>query len=125
MRRCAVLLILLAALPGCGKPEVTAGGKPVSHWLEAVKSPDAETRKKAIGKLANIGTADSDVLPALMDAVRDEEADVRAEAVLALLRLGPAAKDAIPVLRDAQENDADETVRSHAAKALARIQSGE
>jgi len=125
MHRLMLFTVLLAAVAGCGKPDVTAGGKPVSHWLEAIKSSDAETRKKAIDKLANVGTADPGVLPALIGAVRDEDAEVRAKAALALLRLGPAAKEAIPALRDVQQNDPDEGVRAHAARALARIQTGE
>ena len=125
MRRGAILLTIMLMAGGCGKPDITAGSKPVSHWLEAVKSPDAETRKKAIGKLANVGTKDENVLPALIEAVHDEEAEVRDEAVLALMRLGGAAKDAIPALRQAQADDSDEVVRSHAGKALARIQAGE
>jgi HEAT repeat protein len=109
-------------LCGCtSKEPVTSHGKAVSHWLEELKSPDANARKKAVTALGHVGARDRDAIPALIEAVKDVDVNVRAEAVLALLNIGPAAKDAIPVLRQAT-TDKDEKVRSYATKALEKIE---
>ncbi|SRR5579884_327240 len=121
MRR-VVLLGVLLALAGCGQaPAPQAHGKPVAHWVEELRGPDAARRKKAVQVLGNVGAADPAVLPALTDAVKDRDAGVRGEAVLALLRLGPAARDAAGVLYEA-ERDRDPRVRRYATQALRRIQ---
>jgi HEAT repeat protein len=110
-------------LSGCGQqPPITAHGKPVSHWVEAVRDPDAKVRRKAVIELGHVGTADPAALPALIEAVKDRIPVVRCEAILALSNLGPAAEDAIPILQAAQK-DADARVRTYAGKALQRIQS--
>jgi HEAT repeat protein len=115
---CAALLVVV----GCGKPAApTAGGKPVQHWLGALKDPDARVRKKAATKLGNVGIADPAAVPALVAALKDPDARVRGEAVLALARIGRAAKEAAPALAEAR-SDPDPTVRSYADRALAKVQ---
>jgi HEAT repeat protein len=112
-------------LAGCGSQEqMTAGGKPVAHWLEALKSPDVKLRKMAVKKLANVGAADPAAVPALAGALKDRDPGVRAEAALGLLRIGPAAKEAAPALQEAARKDTNPTVRAHAGKALEKIQGG-
>jgi HEAT repeat protein len=96
-------------------------GRPVSHWLEELKKPDPQARKKAITALGHVGKADPAAIPALIGALHDSDARVRDSAVLALLNLGSDAKEAVPALTDATK-DKDATVRNHAAKALERIQ---
>jgi HEAT repeat protein len=121
---CAVVLVLAVMATGCGKPRpLTAGGKPVSHWLQALRDPDVRVRKKAAVKLGNVGATDPAAVPALAGALKDRDARVRAEAALALLRIGPAAREAIPALAAAQD-DPDPTVRAFAGKALAKVQTG-
>jgi len=116
-----LLLGLLAA--GCGQPQgsLQSHGKPVAHWLEELKKPDAKARKKAVTALAHVGKADPAALPAVIAAVKDADPSVRDAAVLALLNPGPAARDAVPALTEAKE-DPDATVRTHAARALEVIQ---
>ncbi len=122
MRVLAFSLIFLALL-GCNKNRpLTAHGKPVQHWIEALQNPDVKARKKAVEVLSNVGTADPAVIPALTGALKDREAGVRSAAVLALLRLGPAAREAIPALKETQK-DRDPNVRNQATKALENIQS--
>jgi HEAT repeat protein len=119
-----MLFVVIVAVAGCGQVAPTqVGGKPVSHWVQALQDRDPRVRKKAVDKLGNVGTADPAVVPALIAAVKDRDAGVRAEAVLRLLQLGPAARDAVPALTEAQK-DRDPTVRAHAARALQRIQGG-
>jgi HEAT repeat protein len=109
---------------GCHEERpVTAGGKPVEHWLDALRDADAKVRKKAATKLGNIGATDAAVVPALTAALRDRDAAVRAEAALALLRIGHAAQEAVPALTDAAQKDRDGSVRVAAAQALSKIQS--
>src|SRR6516165_8224641 len=104
--RIVVTCLLIMLLSGCGKPKtILAGGKPVSHWLEAVRDPDPRVRKTAIFKLGNVGPSDADVLPAVTAALKDPDAAVRREAILALVKFGPAAKEAAPILIDMRQHD--------------------
>jgi HEAT repeat protein len=115
----ALLAVAVAAF-GCSRATPTlAGGKPVNHWIEALQSPDAATRKHAVAKLGNVGPADPAAFPALLGALKDRDAGVRREAILAVMKCGPDAKDAVRVLTDLRENDRDSKVREYAAKALA------
>jgi HEAT repeat protein len=120
MRGLLLTGMLLVPL-GCSPAAPTlAHGKPVTHWLEELRQPDALQRKKAVQVLGNVGPANPAVVPALTSAVKDRDAGVRGEAVLALLKMGPAARDAAAVLREA-EKDRDPRIRANAAKALARV----
>jgi HEAT repeat protein len=119
---CLTAIGLLFVAGGCGQvPATTAGGQPVSHWLEALHDPAAKVRKQAAQKLGNVGVTDPAAVPALIETLKDRDASVRAEVVLALLRIGPAAKEAVPALAEVQ-NDRDARVRSYAVQALEKIQ---
>ena len=119
----AVGLAVLAS--GCGQTQPTlAGGKPVSHWLQALQDPDPKVRKTAVSKLGNVGTADPAALPAVIGSLKDPDAGVRCAAILALVRSGPASEEAIPTLTEMQRNDRDAQVRSYAAQALEKLQGG-
>jgi HEAT repeat protein len=118
----ALTILLGVCCAGCGKTSPLAGGKPVSHWVAALRDPDAKVRKKAASKLGNVGTADAAALPALMGALEDRDAAVRCEAILALVKFGPAAKDAIPILTELHKKDRDAKVRAYASKALEKLQ---
>jgi HEAT repeat protein len=123
--RHTITLALLAATVaacGCGRATPTlAGGKPVSHWVQALQSPDAATRKHAVTKLGNVGRADPEAFPALLGALKDRDAAVRREAILAVMKAGPDAKEAVPVLTELQQKDRDSQVRTYAARALASM----
>ncbi len=119
------LILLIVLLSGCGDSAPTmAGGKPVGHWVQALRDPSAKVRKHAAFKLGNAGAADATVFPALLGALRDVDAPVRSEAILAVLKFGPRAKEAVPILTELQERDHDSQVRTYAAKALAKIRGG-
>ena len=121
-----VLAVSLATfVVGCGKKEpMLAGGKPVSHWIEALQSPDARVRKQAAFKLGNVGPADPAALSSLIGALKDRDAVVRREAILALLKCGKEARDAVPALTEIQGRDPDAQTRTYAAKALEKLQGG-
>jgi HEAT repeat protein len=122
----ALLWAALAFLAcGCAKSPPLAGGKPVSHWVEALHGRDAKARKKAVAKLGNVGPADPAVLPALRAALRDGDPGVRREAVLALLKYGPGARAAAGALAELRQRDRDPQIRAYAVKALARLQAAE
>jgi hypothetical protein len=107
---------------GCGDERpLVARGKPVSHWLNELKSPKAKSRKQAAFCLGLVGSRDAAAIPALIQTLKDDEAEVRRSVVLALLNIGPAAREALPALEQARR-DADERVRSYVPKAIQKIQ---
>ena len=122
----ALLVVAAAGLSGCGTATPTlAGGKPVGHWIDALQSPDGATRKHAVAKLGNVGSADPVAFPAVLDALRDRDAAVRREAILAVMKFGRAAQEAVPCLTEMQQKDRDSQVRTYAARALAGIRDGQ
>src|SRR6516165_3215507 len=113
MRR-LVVAALLAALVGCARQSPPlSGGKPVSHWVDTLKSgPDARERKKAAFELGNVGPTDPSAQPALIAALKDRDAAARCAAIAALLKFGPAARAAIPALTELRERDGNARVRA-------------
>jgi HEAT repeat protein len=122
--RPAVLVLLVIVVCGCAKGQpLLAGGKPVSHWVQALDDPDPKVRKTAATKLGNVGTADAAALPALIKALKDKDANVRLEVILALVKFGPEARAACPALEEIQRNDANAQVRGYATRALEKLRS--
>jgi HEAT repeat protein len=122
--RSLLLLTLALLLPGCGrKAPLLAHGKPVGHWVNALRDPDPRVRRKAVTALGHVGPADPAALPALSGALKDPDPSVRARVVLALLNLGRAARPAAPALEEAR-HDSSPQVREYAGLALKRIQGG-
>jgi HEAT repeat protein len=111
-----------AAIVGCSQDQPLAGGKPVAHWVEALRAPDAKVRKQAAVKLGNVGASDPAVLPALLGALEDRDAGVRCEVILALTKCGPAARDAEPTLTRMRDQDPSPRVRDFAGRALEKLQ---
>ena len=123
MRRLVVVAVLCGLLVGCGQTQPTlSGGKPLEHWVQALKDPDARVRKEAASKLGNAGPANSAVLPALIAALRDSDPKVRCEVILALVKFDADAKEAVPILTELQKSDCDARVRTYAGEALEKIQ---
>jgi len=120
----SIFMMLSVVMAGCSRSDVPKekyfSGQPVEHWLEAIKSPDPKTRKKAADVLGNVGPVDPRAVPALIEAVKDRHARVRDAAVLGLSKIGPPASSAESVLEEATK-DKDLTVRTHAARALERV----
>ena len=118
---------LVAWACGCGgkAAPTMAGGKPVSHWVEELRSPDPKHRKEAVEKLGNVGPADPVAFPAVCGALKDTDPRVRCEAILAVLKFDTAAKESVPLLDDLRKNDRDARVREYAARAVERLQSGD
>jgi HEAT repeat protein len=117
-----VLVLLVIVVCGCSKGQPPlAGGKPVSHWVQALDNPDPKVRKTAATKLGNVGTADAEALPALMKALKDKDAKVRSEVILALVKFGPEARAACPALEEIQSNDGNAQVRAYAGRALEKL----
>lgn len=114
------LVVLSSGCSGSSQPPL-AGGKPPSHWLEALKSSDSQLRKTAAAKLGNAGAVEPLAVAALIKALNDTDASVRAEAILALVKFGPEARAAVAPLAELQQKDESEQVRGYAAKALAKL----
>jgi HEAT repeat protein len=122
--RSIVIGVGFGALCVCGCGESTpplAGGKPVSHWIEALRDPDPKVRKTAVTKLGNVGPADPAAVPALIGALKDPDATVRTEAVLAVVKSDAALNAAIAALSEMQQKDRDARVRAIAGKALDKL----
>ena len=117
-------MMLSLFLVGCSRTDVPKEkyfrGEPVEHWLEAIKSLDPKTRKKAADVLGNVGPVDPRAVPALIEAVKDRDSKVRDAAVLGLAKIGTLASSAESVLEEATK-DKDPTVRTHATTALERV----
>lgn len=117
----SALLCLTAA--GCARlPPTLAGGKPVEFWVRTLREGDPRQRQEAAFKLGNVGRADPAALPALTEALRDPEPKVRREVILALVKFGDGAREVIPALTEIGRTDPDEQVRSHAVRAVERLQ---
>ena len=113
------VLCLVALSCGCARKEpVVSHGKPVGHWVEALRSADPKARQKAVVALGHVGTADPVAVPALTGAIRDPDPTVRRAAVLALLNLGPSAQEAVQALTGATRDKADEQLRARQGKLL-------
>ncbi len=110
---------LAAALTGCGsKPRYSSGGRAASYWVEVLKQPDVEMRRKATVKIGALMEIDPAALPATVGALKDEDVKVRLAAIRSLrLYAVKKASEAVPALRDVQANDKDPQVRDAAAKA--------
>lgn len=122
MRCFGWLMAVMALAAGCGPAAPTlAGGKPVSHWVEALHAPDPKERREAADKLGNVGPADPAACPALVEALKDTDAQVRGKAIVGLTKCG-AARDAVAKLQELKEHDPDPGVRDYAGKALKKIQ---
>jgi HEAT repeat protein len=119
-----VLIIVLSMLAfGCTPSQPTlSGGKPVEHWVRALRDPDARVRKEAASKLGNAGPIDASIIPALIAALKDSDAKVRCEVILALAKFGADGMDAVPTLIELRESDRDSRVRSYATEAVEKIQ---
>ncbi len=126
-RPAAWALAVLVLVPACGKKAAPTlvGGKPISVWIEALQSPDARVRQKAVDKLGNVGTADYRAFPAVLGALEDSDPAVRQAAIRALPKFGARARDAVAALEAVAARDADTGLRSEAAAALQSIRDGQ
>jgi len=96
-------------------------GHGTGYWVDALKSPDTETRRHAIFSLGMIGPEGEDAVPALADIMlKDPDNELRGEASLALSKMTPASRTAVPALAQAL-GDNDPVVRMNAASTLFRL----
>ena len=113
----ALIVSALTLAAGCGPAAPTlSGGKPVSHWVQALHDPDPKKGEEAVEKLGNVGSADPAAYPALTGALKDPNPRVRGAAILGLVKGGAAAKAAAPSLQDLKDHDPDPGVRNYAAR---------
>jgi HEAT repeat protein len=95
-------------------------GHSTSYWIDALGSPDAESRRHAAHALGAIGPGAGAATPALVPILTDPDRSARVEAALALAKMAPASRAAVPALGRALE-DAEPVVRVDAAFALFRL----
>jgi HEAT repeat protein len=95
-------------------------GKPLSHWIAALKEKRQVTRHRAVQTLGAIGKP---AVPALIEALKDKDPWIRGGAIGALLSIGPSAEAAVPALIRVLAEDSD-PLRRAAALALGQIGPG-
>jgi HEAT repeat protein len=93
---------------------------PVSTITKGLRSPDKDSRIKALRELLKLGENAKDALPELIDAMRDEDADVFYLSTLTAARIGPAA---IPRLTRELGNK-NARIRAGAARSLGELSWG-
>ncbi len=114
---CLAILILLAAMLLGPRPLAAQAVMPAS---EALKSPNADTRARAVQQLGKAG--DPAAIPALAAAINDPSKKVRREAVIALASLrSPQSLD--PLI--AATRDQDSSVQVMAIRGLAGYYTGD
>jgi hypothetical protein len=74
------------------------GAPAVPMLVEALRSPDAAIRLRAVEVLGRMGGEAVNAVPALIPLLDDTNPDVRRSAARTLGLIGPAAKDAVPSL---------------------------
>src|SRR5713226_564806 len=101
--------------------ESFASGMPVRYWAEAMKDPNADTRRQAVGVISRFGPEAAMTVPTLIKILReDDELLVRINAAHALAKMGPAAKSAVPALIEALQEQ-NLMLRLKAAVALTNL----
>jgi HEAT repeat protein len=130
---CLVLLLVLfiASLVFLGRDPSDLPGADFSHvqlsavpgHIEALRSQDASTRRKAATTLWQMGVAAKGATPTLLQVAKDPDPQVREAAVKALGRTGEGTQDALPVLIEALQ-DEHAAVRAAAATSLAETWRG-
>lgn len=93
----------------------------IAALAERLKDREERIRAEAADSLGRIGYSARGTLPRLIDVLKTEKADsVRAASALAIGYVG-GSKEAVDVLAEALRKDKCALVRSHAARALARM----
>lgn len=96
-------------------------GHSASYWIDALDSPDAEVRHKAIFAVGTLAAESDAAVPTLARIVaEDPDSESRQQAALALSKLYPASRAAVPALARALA-DQESLVRMNAAMALLRL----
>jgi S1-C subfamily serine protease/HEAT repeat protein len=97
----------------------------VQQWLKDLESGDAEERRRAIMKLAELGREGREAVPALLKLLRNarETDSLRQRAEKALAEIGAPlkSKDSMPVLLDALQDKTCKPARVYAAAALGNM----
>src|SRR5579871_5746804 len=87
MRYWAMILFAIGTSGCSNQPDITlAGGKPMSHWIEALRDKDPKARKAAATHIGNAAPSDSAAISALIEALKDPDPIVRCEVLLALMK---------------------------------------
>jgi len=100
-----------------GEPFVE--GRPISHWVDTLRTGSDGDRAHAAHVLGESGTDDPGVVTGLAGALKDQNPVVRRNAATALARFG-AHPDAVAALLGGLK-DGERTVRQEAARSLAQV----
>jgi HEAT repeats len=130
MRKLLGLSLLL--LTGCGtsdRPSGTAGGaimkgRTTSEWIQALKDPDAETRKLAVTVLRDHGRKDQGVREEMLEALKGNDPEIRIGVAGVFGELGWDGGDAMETLKLMYRDD-NKKVSDAAVAAIRKIDSRE
>jgi hypothetical protein len=118
------LAVVLLATPAAAQQKASnqrqaaAEGRPLSAWIQDLKSPAPQTRNAAAYAISGMGPAAKAAVPALIAALDDPAASVRYPVCVALREIGPAAAAAVPKLEQVRDNDPNDDVAFMAKMAL-------
>ncbi len=120
----ALLLALpLAHAVPAGPGEPAYRGKPLSAWLQRLRSGNEKEREEAAVTLdESIGPAGKAAVPALIEALKDSNTAVCSRAARALGKVGPGARAAAPALVAlVKDRKKDFITRTNAARSLGQV----
>jgi HEAT repeat protein len=118
-----VVVFLLLGVAHAEMPEPSFEGKPLSHWMKALREVPKDPKRasqdwrKAPWVLGRIGVP---ALPGLIAALDDENPEIRLRAIRPILAMGSTASDAAPMLAELLE-DPNPRIRQWSAAALGQI----
>jgi HEAT repeat protein len=117
MKKLLTFLLALGLAVPATAAEPAARGKPLSAWVEALKTP--KTREQALLAIADIGPEARDAVGDVTPFLKDDSPLVRVRAAQALWRIN-RDKEVVGVLAEALA-DRDGKVRAAAAKAVGDV----
>src|SRR3954447_25550642 len=115
-----LLLLTLTALPGQVKDAPKVGGRPLTFWIDELKSTNPLHREEALMVLADLGAAAKEALPAAEKLLEDDRPGVRRQVAFAVGQLGGSTKHAARVLVE-DLNDPETYKQQRAVQALIKL----
>jgi HEAT repeat protein len=109
-----------------GGKEPVHAGKPLSQWIQALRSKDEEGIYAGLKAVTAMGPAAAPAVPALVQLLKEPAKNgfLHPEALRALAQIGPAAKPACPIVIELLFAENGPTVQAEAQHVLLRIGPG-
>ncbi len=121
---CLVVMIFLLGWNLYSVGGTGSSGRAGELWIEALKDPRPEVRRRAAEVLGEVGATTEGSIDALKSGISDTDRGVRLACVQALGELGGAAKHSLIEL-DKAKNDSDGYVSREAGEAYKKVSEAE